>query len=129
VCASSPRHDAAVYERVFPSSCPPGEKVRWGNFEWHADAPSSTSIEFSVAVADSPPAFGSNLVVARTDSNNSNPPPNAAAVVNVGDRLVDAGMASAPYLRVSMLFTPSEDGFTAPTLYDWNQSFDCLPAE
>jgi hypothetical protein len=103
--------------------------VRWGKFEWHADAPSSTSIEFSVAVSATAGDFRDNLVIARADSNNSNPPPNPALDVDVGERLLAAEITSAAYLRVSMLFTPSQDAFAAPTLYDWSQSYDCIAGE
>ncbi|MGC4091797.1 MAG: hypothetical protein QM756_28720 [Polyangiaceae bacterium] len=129
VCAGDALHDSAVFQRVFPSNCPTGYKVRWGNFEWHADAPSTTSIEFRVAVSDSPSMFSGSLLIGRTDVNNSNAPPAALRTVNVGDALKDAEIVSAPYLRVLMEFTPSADRLTAPVLFDWNQRYDCLAAE
>ncbi|MFZ5890124.1 MAG: hypothetical protein ACOY0T_03570 [Myxococcota bacterium] len=130
VCSTAARFTAASFERVFPSNCPQNYKVRWGNFEWHADAPSTTYINFRVSVSDSATVFsGPSLLIGRADVNNSNPPPNPVQTVNVGSVLQQAEVASAPYLRVTMEFMPSADAATAPVLYDWNQRYDCLAAE
>jgi hypothetical protein len=129
VCSTGPRFTAALYTRVFASKCMPGYKVRWGSFEWHANAPSSSHIDFRVAVSDSPNSFDGNLLIGRADTNNINVPPDPLQRVDVGALLRDAEIGSAAYLRVSMEFYPSQDGFTAPVLYDWDQRYDCLAAE
>lgn len=128
-CSTAPVFSRATYTRIFASNCLPNYKVRWGNLEWHAEAPSSTHIDFRASVADSPNTFSGGTFVGRADSGNVNPPPADLQRVDVGAALEAAEIGSAPYLRVTMEFFPSEDGFTAPVLYDWDQRFDCLAAE
>lgn len=128
-CGASPTFTRATYSRVFASNCPSGYKVRWGNFEWHAEAPSSTRIDFYVAVSESVSAFSGRTFLARADSSNLNAPPAELQRAEVAAALQAADVASAPFLRVTMEFVPSEDGFTAPVLHDWQQRFDCLAAE
>lgn len=128
-CSTTPVFSRATYTRIFASNCLPNYKVRWGNLEWHAEAPSSTHIDFGVSVADSPNGFSGGAFVGRADSGNLNAPPAELQRADVGAALEAAEIGSAPYLRVTMDFFPSEDGFTAPVLYDWDQRFDCLAAE
>jgi len=40
-----------------------------------------------------------------------------------------ADSSSLPYLLVSMTFRPNSLGTTSPTLKNWRQVYDCLPAE
>ncbi len=130
VCSAAPFHEPAVFERVFAANCSEGYKVRWGNFEWHADAPSSTRIVFSAHVSPTTDFSGTDrIAVGQSDSTNENPPPAAALVANVGDLLTNAGVASGAYLLIRMDFRPSDDRFTAPVLYDWVQRYDCVAAE
>ncbi|HET9930637.1 MAG TPA: hypothetical protein VFQ35_08115 [Polyangiaceae bacterium] len=128
-CSTSPVFSRAVYTRIFASNCPSNYKVRWGNLEWHANAPSSTHIDFRASVADAPDGFSGGLFLASANMDNVNVPPADLQRVDVGAALEAAEIPSAQYLRITMEFFPSDDGFTAPVLYDWDQRFDCLDAE
>ncbi|HWA77136.1 MAG TPA: hypothetical protein VG937_32595 [Polyangiaceae bacterium] len=130
VCAPAPVHRASSFQRVFVGSCPSGYLVRWGTFEWHAEAPSSSHVYFSAQASDSEDFSASKLVpFAEANSGNINRPNTPYRTANVGAALDAAEAPSGAYLRVTMDLQPSVDKSVAPVVYDWRQRFDCVAAE
>lgn len=120
-----------VYQREYVATCPAGTQVKWRHFEWQSTIPAGTSIAFAVqskatAAASYLPGGPLALTSATTTT--------AAGVWNHGpttvdDILVAGGVGSRPYLLVRMTFTPNMGGVAAPTLANWRQIYDCVPAE
>ncbi len=130
VCLAAQMHVAATYQRVYEAQCPMGYVPLWGDFQWHADAESSSHIDFSVRVSASNEfASATSVALGRADSSNVNVPDAEPQRVDVGEQLRANGVATAPFLQVTMALYPSDDGTVAPVLIDWNQIYDCAPAE
>jgi hypothetical protein len=130
VCLPTPMHQASVYRRTYTAVCPEGYAPRWGDFEWHADAESSSHIDFYVKVANSDDFGAATSVGLETaDHGNANAPPAPAHTVNIDYVLQANELASGAYLQIAMDFRPSTDGTVAPILFDWNQSYDCVASE
>lgn len=119
--------EPGTYSREFEAICPPGTRVVWRLFSWYADEPSDSKINFTVQTADTlgaltaaPSAF---LATAQ-----------GAATPTWGSADVKPAIDGIPsihkqWLRVNMGFVPSTDGLSAPTVYDWKQTYDCPPTE
>jgi len=129
-----------TYERDYRGVCGVGERVKWGPFYWQAAIPAGTSVSIRAATADSiaalpppPPApapttaavgVASTTVLAPAWDCNGCP----SAPVTVDSQLrTDTGTPSKEYLRVYMRFQPTAS--VPPTMLQWRQVYDCVPAE
>jgi hypothetical protein len=131
VCAPAPVHTKSEFQRTFFATCPNSYAVRWGNFEWHAEAASTSRIAFSAQTSKTDDFTGAKLVpFAEANSSNVNRPGSAVRAASVNDALLDAEVPQASYLQITMGFFPSvPDQSVAPVLFDWNQRYDCVAAE
>jgi hypothetical protein len=118
--------------REYIANCPRGTQPKWRFFEWQATVPASTSIDFLVqtkaTAADSyAPATPLALVTATPASGTG--PGTWYRSVPVDQVLGNATMpvSSGNYLRVWMTFNRTMTA--SPTLHQWRQIFDCVPAE
>lgn len=128
--------------RDFEAVCPPGNAPVWQLFRWKAIAPAGSSIDFRAATADSvaglpaPPPAAAPTTVPIGTANPVNSPVGGPVVwtydtlpgpipVPVSQRLQVEGLGtkSKRWLRVYMTFNGQ------PTLFEWQQLYDCVPAE
>jgi len=133
-------YTTASFTQDFTASCAQGLAPYWREFDWQADVPSGTSIDFAAqsgpdAASLSPSAplkLGST-----TASTNKGP-----GGTNYDAVLIDTGkggtapfdvasppVASQDLLRVTITLNPTTDKRSAPTLTAWKIQYDCLPAE
>jgi hypothetical protein len=136
-----PSYALATTSRDYVADCPLGTQPAWRHLEWQATVPPGASIEFRVqtspdpmTTAYAPASPGRLLGTAQTAT-----PPASAGGPGTWYRTsqtVDQVLASATpplpswnHLRVIMRFNPNSSGSAAPTLHQWRQIYDCLPAE
>jgi hypothetical protein len=131
VCAPAAVHSKNTFTRTYFASCRAGYTVRWGNFEWHAEAASTSRIAFAAQASKTDDFTDAELVpFAEANSMNVNRPGSPVHSGNVNDALVAADAPSGSYLRITMGFFPSvPDQSVAPVLFDWNQRYDCVASE
>lgn len=138
VCAGGVCTDPPAYftdqtlTRDYTSSCLPGYKVRWGLFDWRSKTPGDSKIKFSAQTSvdgvtwspASPTLFGtaSGADILAPSWGTSGVTVSAA----MGEPL---GSPTQKKLRVTMAFLATSDRGRAPTLVDWRQSIECIPAE
>jgi hypothetical protein len=138
VCLLVPPPPVTIYttqsvSRDYVASCPRGTQAKWRFFEWQATVPTGTSITFSAqikatAAASYAPATPLFLSTA-TPASGTGPGTWYRGPQTVEQVLAAAvpPIASGDYLRVTMTFNPSMTA--SPTLHQWRQIFDCVPAE
>lgn len=129
--------------RDYSAVCPPGNSVVWQLFRWQA-AVASGSIDFRAATASTQAALPATPVAAPTtvpigSATAANSPlagpevwvndTSAGVPVTVAQHLKIDGnnTVSQQWLRVFMTFNPTAG--TSPRLDQWQQLFDCVPAE
>ena len=118
--------------REYIANCPRGTQPKWRFFEWQATVPANTTIDFFIqtkaAATDSyAPATPLSLVTATPASGTG---PGIWYRSPIADQVLanaNPPLASANYLRVTMTFTRTMTA--SPTLHQWRQIFDCVPAE
>jgi hypothetical protein len=139
VCIAVPPPPVTVFtqqttSREYVANCPHGTQTKWRFFEWQATVPAMTSITFSIQVKDSAAAAYQPampvLLSTATPASGTGPGtwfrgPSTVEQVLAG--VMMPPVASGDYLRVTMTFNPSMT--QAPTLHQWRQIFDCVPAE
>lgn len=121
----------STFIRDFEGVCPSGTRVVWQLFRWKAAIASGT-IDFRAFTGVDPATFPvsptapGTVPVGQANATNS---PAAGPIVwtfdpqPVSQRLTTAGQTSQQWLRVYMTFNG------APTLYEWQQLYDCVPSE
>jgi hypothetical protein len=131
VSLPSPVYEVQSLDREYVASCPRGTDVAWRFFEWQANIPTGTSIDFSVQTKQlATDTYAPAVSVAMASANSTTPAGTWVHGAQMADQvLAGAGITSDAYLRVTMTFNPNATGTTAPTLLNWRQIFDCLPAE
>ena len=99
----------------------------WRFFDWQTVTPSDSKIVFSAQVASSTSGLATATPV--TVGTASGAPTVSWVGADVGAALANGGQPSQKYLRVTMNLDASSDGFAAPILVDWRQSYSCLPSQ
>ncbi|MBX3221967.1 MAG: hypothetical protein KF795_15730 [Labilithrix sp.] len=131
VCTPPPGfYSPQVYTREFTAACLPGFSVRWGHFDWRSRTPSNSSIEFAAQQGDGvvwAPAAPVKFATAKGATVAA--PYWATGGTKVSTVLGNPKGSSARKLRITMTFQPSSDKGSAPTLFDWRQSIECVPDE
>jgi hypothetical protein len=119
----------ATYSVDYEANCPSGTKPEWQFFSWKATVPASTSIVFEAATATTQAGLGSAVQVgvgtATTNASIWTSDPNTVEYHLRND--ASPAQTSRRWLRISMTLNPT--GTTTPTLTQWQQTFDCKPAE
>lgn len=142
-CVSVTTYATTPFTRTFTGSCPAGNNVVWENFQWNASAPApngsatSAKIVFTATAATTAALLGTGPTVTLATANyaNSNPPVGNPisnyeyANVENAFKAANNTTAGRSVLQVTMTFVQSSDYLQTPTLYDWDQAFDCVPAE
>ena len=129
---------SATFTRDFYGHCDPGLKLVWQAFNWDADIPVATSIQYYAATTDEahyPAGLPATVTSApATVPIGSGTMTTLAPQWGTDENTVDWHLkneapgppqVSLDWLRVYMVFQPTAT--TAPTLYDWQQLYDCVP--
>jgi hypothetical protein len=139
VCVLVPPPPVTVYTtqsttREYIANCPRGTQVKWRFFEWQATVPTSTSIGFTAQVkATAAAAYtpATPLAVSTALPASGTGPGIWYRGPQTIDQVLQNAMPPLPsgqnYLRITMTFNPSMTA--SPTLHEWRQIFDCVPAE
>ena len=131
---------AATFTRDFHGVCLPGYRVVWQAFNWDADLPPGTTIAYFAATASDGPDGGEPDLPAMVSLPPATVPIGIATMTTLAPswgtdaHTVDWHLQNEPpgpaqqsqdWLRVYMVLEPTAT--TAPTLYDWQQLYDCVP--
>ncbi|MBX3214412.1 MAG: hypothetical protein KF850_20420 [Labilithrix sp.] len=131
VCTPPPGYyTPQVYTREYTATCLPGYLVRWGHFDWQSRTPSDSSIRFAAQQGDGTswsPAVP--LAFATAQGASVLAPYWATGPTKVSTALGTPKGTQSRKLLITMTFSPSADQGHAPTLFDWRQSIECVPAE
>lgn len=143
-----PTHEQGVFTRDYAAVgvCPPGFSHLWSSFAWDADTPPGTSIDFTVAVADTE----AGLASAPEQPLQFTDPPNTGMLVgrpigakNADGLSTESGWAKvdttlsttgldrkAPYLRMRAILHGDPPAYTTtPVLKAWDLSVSCEASE
>lgn len=120
---SPPKFKPATFVRDFTASCPAGKYVQWRTFLWQDMTPSDSNIVFAIRTGDTAQSLLAQVPL-YTVSGAPNINPWGGAAVDLA--LKGAGQVSHPVLEVQMTLNPTSDQLTAPTLFAWQQTFDCV---
>jgi len=131
VSLPSPVYEVQSFTRDYESSCPYGTYVAWRFFEWQSTIPTGTSIDFAVQTRElATDAWSPTIATHLATSSVTTPSGSWERGTSMsGDALSNAGYTAGKYLRVTMTFNPNSGGTAAPTLLNWRQVFDCMPAQ
>ena len=138
VCIVEPPPPVTIFTpqtttREYVADCPHGTQVKWRFFEWQATLPTTTTIVFSVQtreLATDPYLPAMPLLLSTATAANTPSPTTWYRGPNTVDQVLAAAMPALPSrnrLLVTMRFEPTMT--EAPTLTQWRQIFDCVPAE
>lgn len=132
----TPTYAAASMTRDYVANCPMGTHVAWRTFEWQATVPTGTSIQFfaqtKATSAASYQPTSPVLVATATPASGMGPGTwYRAGTVDQALASSTPPLASLDYLRITITLNPTAPPLssTAPTLHQWRQIYDCLPAE
>ena len=141
-CVGVTNYMSSSFSKQFTASCPAGTGVIWENFEWNASSPmpaamvTSANIVFTATAAATVAGLATSPTATLATANyaNSNAPVGTPITnyeyANVASAFASAGSsatASQAVLQITMTFNPSSDDLQSPTLYDWDQQYDCAP--
>jgi hypothetical protein len=122
-------YQPGTFTRDFESTCESGKLPVWQYFEWQAELPAGTSIEFKASSAESTP----ELAAAPSVPAGTAEPPSTTTWTNDGTNISDELKAidatSHRYLRVTASLSPSEDELSAPVLQNWRVFHDCVDSQ
>jgi hypothetical protein len=124
-------YETQSFDREYESSCPYGTYVAWRFFEWQATIPTGTSIDFALQTRELSTDAWSPTVSTHLATASASTPSGSweRGTSTSGDVLSNAGYTAGKYLRVTMTFNPNSGGTAVPTLLNWRQVFDCMPAQ
>jgi hypothetical protein len=121
-----PTYYSAVFTRDYEGVCPAGQSVVWRFFDWQTVTPSDSSIVFNAQTADTQALLPTATPVVYLGTASGAPITNWTGT--------DVSLALAPnpsraWLRVTMIFNPSSDHLSTPTLTAWRQQYDCVDSQ
>ena len=130
-CTASPSYyTPQTFTRDYTSNCTPDTLTVWGLFDWQSRTPSDSSVTFSAQQGDGTTFTPTTPVKFATAKGADIVSPSwGTSGTKVSNALGTAGGSPGHVLRITMGFLPSTDKGQAPTLVDWRQSFQCVPAE
>lgn len=130
-----------TFVRDFEGVCPVGTSVVWQLFRWKAGVPAGAQIDFRAATAATqaalpaspPPAAPASVPIGSATPANS---PSAGPIVFVNDTLAGVPVPVSQHLQVEGLGAKSQQWLRVymtfigtPSLFEWQQLFDCVPSE
>ena len=135
VCTDPPPYfNDQTFTRDYTNNCLPGYVVRWGLFEWQSKTPSDSKIRFSAQKSTDGVTWSpaSPVLFGTAQGASILAPSWGTSGTTVSTALGDTGLGAAvndKKIRITMSFLASGDRSQAPTLVNWRQSIECVPAE
>jgi hypothetical protein len=150
VAASTPSYSEADYViPPFSTSCPTGTIVVWRFFNWDANTPNSSHIDFYAQTSNGltayQPAYPGVLIGSAWNENGTlwyasgtgigacaDSGPDAGACGNletIESILTSVGVTEQANMQIVAKMYPDSTGAYAPTLIKTNMTFDCEPNE
>jgi hypothetical protein len=126
-----PIYETQVYTREYIAECAAGTDVKWRYLEWQATIPAGTSIAFGVQTKMTAAASYQPLTPLSLGSASSTTAAGAwtRSSQTVEDLFLANNMTSRTYMKLTVTFNPNATGLLAPTLRNWRQIYDCVPAQ
>lgn len=131
----APSYAGSTTTREYVAVCPTGTRVAWRAFEWQATCPTGTSIDFSVQTKElSTDTYVPTTALALSTANpaSGTGPGTWYRGASTVDQILGAATPARPslnYLLVTMKFNTNMGGTATPTLHQWRQIYDCVPAQ
>lgn len=113
----------ATFVRDYDAVCPYQQVPVWRFFDYMTQTPSDSSITFSAQTADT--QQGLAAATPAQLSKVTGAPIVSWTGVDVSTKL---STKSKDWLRITMTLNPSTDGYSAPTVTNWRQLYDCVDA-
>jgi hypothetical protein len=106
-----------------------GQYPAWRFFYWETITPTGTSIAFTAQTSTDGTTWGAAVSIGT-----SAPPPTVTSTWTSGPQTVDqalraANQVSAPYLEITAMLNPDSTHTVAPTLTNWQLTYDCVDSE
>ncbi len=111
------------------TTCPSGTYPIWRFFYWMTNTPVGTSIAFTAETSNDGSTWGAPVAIGTAAPPPVVTPTWTSAPQTVDQALMAAGQQSKPYLRVIAALNPNASETVAPTLTNWQVTFDCPPSE
>jgi len=123
-----------THEAHYLATCPVSTRPVWGFLAYDTVTPSTSSVEFRVVTAESPPlpdAPDLLVAVAKTSTGTSlcsmaGPAP---CPIDLSNALGGMPADGRPYLRLRTTLLPSANAAAAPTVNQWKLAYSCVDAE
>jgi hypothetical protein len=111
------------------TTCPSGTYPTWRFFYWETTTPTGTSIAFTAQTSVDGSTWGAPVAIGTAAPPPVVTPTWTSAPFTVDQALVSSGQVSRPYLRVTAALTPDSTKTQAPTLNNWQVTYDCPSTE
>jgi hypothetical protein len=132
---TSSNYGAATFVQDFQAKCLTGRTPVWREFDFQADLPAGTSIDFSAQSGDTLTTLDPETPVSMAQATVSTPD-----MTNFDVRFIDTGATgsgvfntasprvfSKDWLRLTIGLNPRADKLRAPRLISWKVQYDCAP--
>ena len=132
-CSAAPPIDTyaqAPFVTQYNATCTTlGTDPVWEFFYWETITPNGTSIAFTAQTSNDGINWGAPVAIGTAA-----PPPNVTSTWTSATQTVDqylraAGQISQPYLQVTATLNPDSTMTFAPTLTNWQVTYDCAANE
>jgi hypothetical protein len=122
-------YGSTPFVTTYQSSCPVGQYPAWRFFYWETITPTGTSIAFQAATSTNGTTWGAPVSIGTAA-----PPPVVTSTWTSGPQTVDQALrannqVSAPYLEIIATLVPDPTHTVAPTLTNWQLTYDCVDSE
>jgi len=120
---------SSAFTSTYTGSCASGAAPVWRFFYWEADTPTGTSIAFQAQTSPDGVTWGPSVAIGTAQ-----PPPTVTPTWTSASQTVDqalraAGQVSQLQLQITATFNPDSTNTNAPTLTNWQVTYDCLSSE
>lgn len=131
VSLPSPVYSTQQLDREYVASCPYGTEPAWRFFEWQAEVPSGSSIDFAVQTKELPgDAYAPMVALPAAQAVSTTPADKwEHGTSTIGEVLRAAGQAPRSHVRVLMTFNPNASKTEVPKLLNWRLIYDCMPMQ
>jgi hypothetical protein len=132
VCLPPPPIDvygSSPFPTTYEASCPSGTYPAWRFYYWESITPNGTSITFTAQTSTDGTTWGAPVSIGTAA-----PPPNVTPTwtsgpLTVSQALQASNQASGLYLKVIATLIPDSTKTLAPTLTNWQLTYDCVASE
>jgi hypothetical protein len=122
-------YSTSTFTSTYVGSCSTGFAPTWRFFYWEATTPTGTSIAFQAQTSADGVSWGPSVAIGTAQ-----PPPTVTPTWTSASQTVDqalraAGQLSQQQLMIIATFNPDATNTNAPTLSNWQVTYDCESSE